>query len=62
MCGGRGGGGVHSLKITFKGWVKIEKLLSFNANVSSFSLAESPPHGLQMTADKNKPLSENINY
>ena len=32
-------------------WQTIQMLLSFDANFSSFSLAESPPRDLQITAD-----------
>ena len=35
-----------------KFWGDKQKALSFNANVSSFSLAESPPCDLQVTAYK----------
>ena len=33
-------------------WSDKQKALSFNANVSSFSLAKSPPRDLQITAYK----------
>ena len=35
-----------------KFWGDKQKALSFNAIVSSFSLAESPPHDLQINAYK----------
>ena len=35
-----------------KFWGNKQKELSFNANVSSFSLAESPPRDLQINAYK----------
>ena len=35
-----------------KFWGNKQKELSFNANVSSFSLAESPPRDLQINAHK----------
>ena len=35
-----------------KFWGDKQKALSFNANVSSFSLAKSPPRDLQITAYK----------
>ena len=38
----------------------VKKPLSFDANVSSFSLAESPPCDLQITATNNGVLMRNV--
>ena len=40
------------LKASNDSYYQEQSIISFDANVSSFSLAESPPHDLQITAYK----------